>query len=65
MNIPFVAVDEATIRTAHEVRVQCGLLNNDSLIAASMMRLGLSVIASNDEDFAAVTGFSVFKAADV
>jgi len=65
MNILFVPIDEATIRTAQAVRVQSGLLNNNSLIAASMMRLGLTVIASNDGDFAAVSGFSVFKPTDV
>lgn len=65
MNILFVPVDEATIRSAQAVRVQSGLLNNDSLIAASMMRLGLTVIASNDEDFAAVSGFSVFQPTDL
>jgi len=65
MNILFVPVDEATIRTAQAVRGESGLLNNDSLIAASMMRLGLTVIASNDGDFAAVSAFSVFKPTDV
>lgn len=65
MNILFVAVEEATIRGAQAIRAQCGLLNNDSLIASSMMRLGLSVIASNDEDFHAVAGFSVFQPTDL
>lgn len=65
MNILFVPVDEATIRAAQAVRTQSGLLNNDSLIAATMMRLGLTNIASNDEDFAAIAGFSIFKPTDM
>jgi predicted nucleic acid-binding protein len=64
MNILFVPVDEATIRTAQAIRMQSGLLNNDSLIAATMMRLGLTNIASNDQDFASVAGFSIFKPTD-
>ena len=65
MNLLFLSVDEGIIRMAQPIRTQSGLLNNDSLIAASMKYLGLTFIASNDEDFSAVSGLSVFKPTDI
>jgi predicted nucleic acid-binding protein len=65
MNVLFVSVDEAIVRSAHPIRRQHGLLNNDSLIVACMKHLGLSFIATNDEGFRAVSGFTVFKPSDL
>jgi predicted nucleic acid-binding protein len=65
MNLLFLPVDEGIIKGAQPIRQQTGLLNNDSLITACMKYLGLTFIASNDEDFGAVNGFSVFKPTDV
>src|SRR5271157_1919526 len=65
MNLLFLSVDEGIIKMAQPIREQSGLLNNDSLIAASMKYLDLTFIASNDEDFTAVSGFSVFKPTDL
>jgi|SRR5579859_3424134 len=65
MNLLFLSVDEGIIRSAQPIRQHFGLLNNDSLIASCMNYLGLSFIASNDDDFDAVSGFSVFKPTDI
>lgn len=65
MNLLFLTVDAGIIQGAHPIRQQSGMLNNDSLIAACMKYLGLTFIASHDEGFEAVAGFSVFKPTDV
>ena len=65
MNILFVPVDEAIVRTAYPIRQQNGLVNNDSLIVAFMKHLGLTWIATNDDGFLAVSGLSVFKPTDL
>lgn len=65
MNLLFLSVDEGIIRSAQPIRQNFGLLNNDSLIAACMNHFGLTFIASNDEDFDAVSGFSVFRPTDI
>jgi len=65
MNLLFLPVDEGIIKMAQPIRQEAGLLNNDSLIVACMKYLGLTSIASNDEDFVSVGGFSVFKPTDV
>jgi len=65
MNLLFLPVDEGIIKGAQPIRQQSGLLNNDSLVASCMNYFGLTFIASNDEDFGAVNGFSVFKPTDI
>jgi predicted nucleic acid-binding protein len=65
LNLLFLPIDEGIIRSAQPIREESGLLNNDSLIAACMKYLGLTFIASDDEDFSAVGGFSVFKPTDL
>ena len=65
MNLVFLALADEIISAAHPIRKVSGLLNNDSLIAASMQYLGVTSIASNDADFGNVQGFSVFRPSDI
>ena len=59
-----VAVEPVTanhLRSAQEFSATGGLLTNDSLTAAVMQSLSLRDIASNDPDFSAVPGFTVWQ----
>lgn len=50
---------------AQKVRVESGLLTNDSVIVAAMHEFGISKIATNDGMFDAVIGLSVFRPTDI
>lgn len=65
LNLLFVAVDEETVRAAQQERTRFGLLNNDSLIVASMRSYGVSVLATRDSDFERVTSIFVYSPSDV
>lgn len=65
LNILFLAVDEDTIRAANIERQQYGLLNNDSLIVASMRNYGLSLLASRDNGFERVSNVTMYSPTDV
>jgi predicted nucleic acid-binding protein len=65
LNILFLTVDEEIIRAAQRERQQFGLLNNDSLIVASMRTYGLSLLASRDAGFDRVADVVVYSPTDV
>jgi len=65
MNLLFVAADEMLLRQAQVERASFGLLTNDSLIVACMRHLGIPFIASNDEDFSAISGITLFRPDDL
>jgi predicted nucleic acid-binding protein len=65
LNILFLAVDESTIRAAHAERQQPGLLNNDSIIVASMRLYGLSMLASRDSGFGRLADLLVYSPTDI
>jgi predicted nucleic acid-binding protein len=65
MNLLFLPVAEILIRQAQAERIASGLLTNDSLIVACMREYGIPVIASNDEDFGAISGITLFRPDDL
>lgn len=65
LNLLFMPVNEALVRSAQGVRQEAGLLTNDSMIVACMREYGLSFLASNDADFERVRDIAVFKPTDL
>lgn len=65
LNLLFVPVNEAILRGAHAERQAGGLLTNDSMIVSCMREYGVSLLATNDEDFDRVVGITVFKPTDL
>lgn len=65
LNLLILTVDEDTVRAAQRERQNHGLLNNDSLIIASMPIYRISMIATRDSSFERVRGISVFSPTDV
>jgi predicted nucleic acid-binding protein len=65
LNILLLPMDNAVVQRAQTERVDAGLLTNDSLIVAAMKEYGISRIATNDRQFEAVAGISVFSPTDV
>ena len=65
LNLLILTVDEDTIRAAHKERQRFGLLNNDSLISATMRLYGISAIATHDHSFERLTDVSVFSPSDI
>ena len=61
LNILFLSLDEDVIRCAHRERDQYGLLNNDSLVVASMRNYGLSRLASRDAGFQCVSDLTLYS----
>jgi predicted nucleic acid-binding protein len=65
LNLLILTVDEDTIRVAQKERERFGLLNNDSLITASMRLYGIRAIATHDHSFERCTDLSVFSPTDI
>ena len=65
LNILLLALDEDIIRAANQEREQYGLLNNESLIVASMRNYGLSRLASRDAGFRRVSHLTLYSPSDV
>lgn len=65
LNLLFVPVNEAILRSAHAERQAASLLTNDSMIVSCMREYGVSFLATNDADFERVAGVSVFKPTDL
>jgi len=65
LNLIFLPCEEKIVVGAHKVRVEAGLLTNDSVIVATMREYGISKIATNDEGFDSVAGLSVFRPDDL
>ena len=49
------------IERAAALSVQHRLLTNDAITVASMERLGLTDLATNDDNFDTVPGFTIWK----
>ncbi len=65
LNIVFLPMEEDIVVGAQAERVNTGLLTNDSIIVAAMREYGISRLATNDKQFEAVAGISVFSPTDV
>jgi predicted nucleic acid-binding protein len=59
------AVTSAIVRASEAVRVQEGLLTNDSITVALMRRLGLIAVATYDADLERVGGLRVYQPSDI
>lgn len=56
-----LATDNRTIREAAEMSRQYGLLTNDATILALMRRQELTHLVTNDDDFDAIPGLTIWK----
>jgi len=65
LNLLILPMERGIVERAQRERVNAGLLTNDSLIVASMKEYGISCIATNDRQFEAVAGISVFSPTDL
>jgi len=65
LNLLFLPMEENIVTVAQTERVNAGMLTNDSIIIAAMREYGISRIATNDRQFEAVAGISVFSPTDV
>jgi predicted nucleic acid-binding protein len=65
LNVLLLPMEQEIVKRAQLERVNTGLLTNDSLLVAAMREYGISRIATNDRQFEAVTGISVFSPTDV
>jgi predicted nucleic acid-binding protein len=65
LNVPFLPLELSIVTGAQPERVAAGLLTNDSMIVAAMRGYGVSLIATNDRQFNAVPGITVFSPSDV
>jgi predicted nucleic acid-binding protein len=61
MNISIEVVTADLIKEAERLFAQHGLLTNDSITLALMKRLGLTDLATNDDDFDDVSWVTVWK----
>ena len=60
-NLDLRSVNAARLAAADDVPRETGLLTNDATTVALMRRHGLSDVATNDDDFDAVPGLTVWK----
>jgi len=65
LNILLLPMEEIIIKRAQTERVNAGLLTIDSVIVAAMRSYGITKIATNDRQFEAVTGITVYRPTDV
>jgi len=65
LNLLFLPTEEEIVRKAQHERVHAGLLTNDSMIVAAMREYGITSIATNDRQFEAVAGITVYSPTDV
>jgi predicted nucleic acid-binding protein len=65
LNILVLPMERDIVVAAQAERLNAGLLTNDSVIVAAMREYGDSQIATNDAQFDAVAGISVYSPTDV
>jgi predicted nucleic acid-binding protein len=65
LNMVFLQMEQTIVEGAQTERVNTGLLTNDSIIVSAMRSFGITRIATNDRQFSAVAGISVFSPTDV
>ena len=65
LNVVFLPMEESIVVGAQAERASNGLLTNDSIIVAAMREYGISLLATNDRQFDAVAGISVFSPTDI
>ena len=61
LRLPVEAITLELLARGAEVSSQKRLLTNDALTLAVMEKLGVTILATNDDDFDAVEGLTVYK----
>jgi len=61
LRLPVEAITLELLARGAEVSSQKRLLTNDALTLAVMEKLGVTILATNDDDFDAVEGITVYK----
>jgi predicted nucleic acid-binding protein len=65
MRIRVRAITSAIVRASEAVRVQEGLMTNDSIMVALRRQVGLTAVATYDADLDRVTGLRVYQPGDI
>ena len=65
VGLRILPVDGQVARASHEVRRGAGLLINDSISVAMMLKDGIRAIATQDRDFKRVPGLQVYLANNI
>jgi predicted nucleic acid-binding protein len=65
MNISIVALTHDLVKKSAKIRQNEGLLTNDSIVVAAVKELGLSNLATNDNDFDQIKWLNVYKPSDI
>ncbi|ETX06243.1 MAG: hypothetical protein ETSY2_18315 [Candidatus Entotheonella gemina] len=61
LHLPVEAITLDLLVRSAELSAEKRLLTNDALTLAVMEKLGVTVLATNDDDFDAVEGITVYK----
>jgi predicted nucleic acid-binding protein len=65
MRIRVRAITSTIVRASEAVRVQEGLLTNDSITVALMRQVGLTAVATYDADLGRIAGLRVYQPGDI
>ena len=65
LNIRLRTITSGVVRASEAIRVQNGLMTNDSITVALMRKLSLTAIATADADFDAISVLSVYQPGDI
>jgi predicted nucleic acid-binding protein len=65
MRIRVRAITSATVRGSEDVRVQEGLMTNDSITVALLRPVGLTAVATYDADLERIAGLRVYQPGDI
>ena len=65
LNVRVEAITSTEVRASEAVRIQEGLMTNDSVTVALMQQLDLNAIATADADFNNVSGLQVYQPEDI
>jgi len=58
-------ITSADVRASEAIRVQEGVMTNDSVTVAPMRKLGLTAIATADADFGNLSALRVYQPGDI
>jgi predicted nucleic acid-binding protein len=65
MRIRVRTITTAMVRASEAIRVQEGLMTNDSVTVALMRKMGLTAVATADTDFNTVSHITVYQPGDI
>ena len=65
LNIRVRTITSGVVRASEAIRVQNGLMTNDSITVALMRKLSLTAIATADADFDNISDLRVYQPGDI